>query len=97
LELVNQFDLHYYIKGIVSLERGTPFGKEELSIEEKYGPGAVMVSCRKACLHSGKENDLYTVGCSWGASPGEKLEEADAIIHTFSELERMLTKKEIYQ
>ncbi|UFJ40619.1 HAD-IA family hydrolase [Brevibacillus humidisoli] len=47
---------------------------------------AVMVGDRQSDVQAGKANGLFTIACDFGfAKPGE-LDEADVIIHQFSEL-----------
>ncbi|RIW28618.1 hypothetical protein D3H55_21385 [Bacillus salacetis] len=97
LELVNRFNIHSCIKGIFSMEECVVPRKETLIGDESNFPAAVVVGCRSACIQEGKDNDLYTIGCSWGTLSEVELDEADTVIHSFKELERILAWKGIYQ
>ncbi|MGM0845247.1 MAG: HAD hydrolase-like protein [Bacillota bacterium] len=99
LEIVNYFTMDSFISGVYSIERCSSGRKEDLVklvLEEQELSSAIMIGDRSSDIKAGKENDLYTVGCSWGFASAGELDEADIVINSIRELGSVLRKRRVH-
>jgi phosphoglycolate phosphatase len=82
------FGLDQYFDTLVCSDEFNFIPKHEIlnKIMNQFPKEMVIIGDRKQDIDAGKENNIYTMGCSYGfALPGE-LKEADLIIHDIHEL-----------
>jgi phosphoglycolate phosphatase len=82
------FGLDQYFESLVCSDEFNFIPKHEIlnKIMNQFPKEMVIIGDRKQDIDAGKENNIYTIGCSYGfALPGE-LKDADLIIHDIKEL-----------
>ncbi|MFB5661122.1 HAD family hydrolase [Alteribacillus sp. HJP-4] len=61
-------------------------------IAQQAGSEAVMVGDRFSDIEAGKENKLFTIGCSFGYAKSGELDEADILVDHFSEIVHLISE-----
>ncbi|BEP29525.1 HAD family hydrolase [Helicovermis profundi] len=86
------FKLQDYFDDYLTAERFNNIPKEDIikKVMSKYKMDMVMIGDRFHDIKAGKENDLYTIGCSYGYGSKDELKEADTIIASIGELKNIL-------
>ncbi|WP_456274506.1 HAD hydrolase-like protein [Bacillus sp. AK031] len=99
LEIINHFKLTDYFQGVYSIE-ACPSGKKgdlvAMIIDDHHLSSAIMVGDRSSDILAGKQNNLYTVGCSWGFAAEGELDEADVVMKSFVEIEDILETQKVH-
>jgi phosphoglycolate phosphatase len=99
LEIINHFNLKEYFQGVYSIEACPSGGKGDLVAmiaDEHQLSSAIMVGDRSSDIRAGKQNSLYTIGCSWGFASDGELDEADIVIDSLKELEGFLKTQKVH-
>jgi len=84
------FSLGDYFEDLVCSEEYDFKPKFEVlkDIKNRYKEEMVIIGDRDQDIEAGKKNGIYTIGCSYGFSLKDELEEADLIIDDISELKK---------
>ena len=85
------FGLGDYFEELVCSEEYDFILKFEIlkEIKSRYKEEMVIIGDRNQDIEAGKKNGIYTIGCSYGFSLQDELEEADLIIDDISELKNI--------
>lgn len=88
----NMFKLDRYFKGFICSEEYNFIPKHEIikKVKHKYSNDMVIIGDRKQDIDAGKNNNIYTIGCTYGFSLSGELDEADMLIDNIEELRNYL-------
>jgi len=84
------FSLGDYFEELVCSEEYNFVPKFEVlkDIKSRYKEEMVIIGDRNQDIEAGNKNGIYTIGCSYGFSLEDELEDADLIIDDISELKK---------
>lgn len=88
----NLFQLDRYFESLVCSEEYNFISKDEIlsMIKPKYPEEMVIVGDRKQDIEAGKNNNIYTIGCTYGYALNGELEDANLLIHSIKDLSKYL-------
>jgi phosphoglycolate phosphatase len=84
------FNLEKYFNEMACSEQFSFIPKSDIlgKIKDKYPKDMVIIGDRAQDIEAGKQNNIYTIGCSFGYAKENELNEADLIIDTIEDLKK---------
>lgn len=86
------FELDRFFDEMICSEEHDDIPKYEIlaKVKKKYPKEMVIIGDRIHDMEAGKNNAIYTIGCSYGFAQPDELKEADFIINDITELKKLL-------
>ena len=86
------FHLDSYFEELIATEEYGFLPKNEIlrSIKNRYETDIAIVGDRFQDIEAGKDNNILTIGCSYGYGSASELQDADIIIRDILELKNIL-------
>lgn len=89
---INEFELNNYFTDFFCSEQFNQISKANIlnKLIKNFKRDMVIVGDRFHDIEAGKENDIYTIGCSYGYGSKEEIQEADICVNNINELKSIL-------